>query len=413
MKTSYRILLGLQYFAQGIMVPVLSLMLMEKGCSLGELAVLLGTYSLSVFVLELPSGLLADRMGRKAIYLMSCAFQIVAMFGMLFFSGFWAMTPLIVCSGAGRAFASGSADALLIDEHIAQNGLESVSVVTFELSVLETAGIALGALIGGLLPNIAHLIPQISLYDLNLILRSLLSTAVLLLGAAVLHEKPVPKGDIKPLKKQIVQSFQLIIQNGIILPLLMGAFCSGCFLFAIETYWQPALLPLLQGTNLWLLGVLSFCGFVSAAAGNALAKGLLCRGTSLCKGYITLRLLLFCVLIAFSLQRSLVGFCIAYCLIYLCLGGANLFESTMLNMETPPEKRASMLSFVSFTVQAGGFTAPVFGGLLASNVGIRTLWAVTGALCLLISLALSNVLSRACRQKSTFSSKEQKTLHVG
>ena len=62
---------GLDALARGILVPVMSLLALEKGLTLAQLAAGLALYSAAAFLLEVPSGILADLLGRKRVFLLA------------------------------------------------------------------------------------------------------------------------------------------------------------------------------------------------------------------------------------------------------------------------------------------------------------------------------------------------------
>ncbi len=390
MKKSYWMLLLASCFSMGLMVPVLSLALLERGISLSDLAVVFGFYSLTVFILEVPSGVLADLAGRKRVFLLSNIFYLAAVLLLLFADSLALLIPVIILWGAGKAFASGSIDALIIDAYTKTHGIGSMPVVTSRLALIETAGIAAGAFFGGFLPGIARsAFPSLGSYDLNMIMRCAFCAAVILAGAVLLREPGIRTKQSIPLKQHISESVRFVKKSRIVLLLTLGMFFGGFFIFTVETYWQPAYTALLPEGADWSLGLLSFGCFLFASLGNLLVKRIFFkRQQQLYIGYIAAKLLLFAAAAVFSLQRSAIGFGAMFFIVYFLFGGANVAESTMLNIEIPACKRASLLSFSSFAFQAGGLAAPL-GALIAySTEGIRTLWGGTGIAFFAVSAAI-------------------------
>ena len=176
-------ILLLSYFSTGIIMPVLSLLLLSRGCTMQTLPLMLGLYSLTALFLEVPSGVFAYWRGRKATCLLSVA-QVMAAFMLLLSAG---SLPLVAAAmvlwGASRAFSSGSLDALIIDACLEEKGAERLAPITAQLTVLRSAGIALGALVGGLLPAVRG-------YALHLLLRLALLICEGLLCILFLHEPP-------------------------------------------------------------------------------------------------------------------------------------------------------------------------------------------------------------------------------
>ena len=71
MKRSHILLFGANAFGTGLLAPVLSLVLLSHGATMENLSLCIGIFAVMVVVLELPSGILADLIGRKRIFLIS------------------------------------------------------------------------------------------------------------------------------------------------------------------------------------------------------------------------------------------------------------------------------------------------------------------------------------------------------
>lgn len=176
-------ILLLSYFSTGIIMPVLSLLLLSRGCTMQTLPLMLGLYSLTALFLEVPSGVFADWRGRKPTCLLSVALVMAAFMLLLSAGSLPLVAAAMVLWGASRAFSSGSLDALIIDACLEEKGAERLAPITAQLTVLRSAGIALGALVGGLLPAVRG-------YALHLLLRLALLICEGLLCILFLHEPP-------------------------------------------------------------------------------------------------------------------------------------------------------------------------------------------------------------------------------
>ena len=181
MLLSHKILFFLNSFSTGILTPVLTLVLCSHGASLSTVPVFLGIFAVTVMVLEVPSGVFADLKGRKNTFLMSHIFIWLS-----FFTIFMGNSPLFlavanVFLGMGRAFGSGSMEALEIDQYIEKNGKTHLPEINSLLAKLDNFGLASGALLGGYLGYVD------SDYSLNLI--SLLLAEAVLIFMAVFFVK--------------------------------------------------------------------------------------------------------------------------------------------------------------------------------------------------------------------------------
>ncbi len=399
MKKTFPALLFLNYFSTGIIVPILSLLLINKSCSLAQIAILMGIYSLTVFILELPTGVLSDMFGRKKIFMISCGLNIVASFSMLFLSGFALLIPAVIVMGAGRAFSTGSLDALMIDDFIENNGKEGLAKATTALSIAETAGISAGTILGGFLPGLSEKVMFLGVYDLNLIVRCIIYIAIIILTSVLVKEIAAHKKEHISLKNHLVTGFKFIKSSPVILLLSASVILSGFFIAPVEAYWQPAYTALLPSKDLlFTVGLVSFGCFAFAALGSIFTERLVLRSEKhLYIKFTAARLLLFAAFIVFSAQRSAPVFAGTFLLVYFIFSGSNVIESTILNLHIPSSLRSSMLSFISLLFQAGCMLSPLVSTFAVSKTGINNLWLYIG-IALFVSAAVIGVLLNRFRK---------------
>ncbi|MBI9094379.1 MAG: MFS transporter [Sphaerochaeta sp.] len=120
-------------------------------------------------VFEVPSGIFCDAQGRRKGYLVGMLFTLI---GTLFL--FSRILPLLFVgfafNGIGRAFSSGSLDALLIDSHLKDNRpLDDVMVA---MEITSSLALAFGSLCGGFLLALGK--GGVSLTDYLLLVRGAL-----------------------------------------------------------------------------------------------------------------------------------------------------------------------------------------------------------------------------------------------
>lgn len=117
----------------------------------GEAILMYAIYDLSTMAMEVPSGYLSDRLGRRMTLIAAGLAHIAAMALVVFGDGFLAFAAAQVLLGSGAAFASGT-DSALLYESLAQEGredeLEAQELKAWRASY---AALALSALSGGLL----------------------------------------------------------------------------------------------------------------------------------------------------------------------------------------------------------------------------------------------------------------------
>lgn len=125
----------------------------EKGLSVTEISLLLAIWSLVTLVIEVPSGILADRWNRK--YMLSIATLLKAVCYIIwFFSSSFVMFAVgFLFWGFESAFTSGTEEGLLYDNLKSENRETEFSKIYGRGRFYSNLGTLLGVLSGGILAN--------------------------------------------------------------------------------------------------------------------------------------------------------------------------------------------------------------------------------------------------------------------
>ena len=388
MLLSHKILFFLNSFSTGILTPVLTLVLCSHGASLSTVPVFLGIFAVTVMVLEVPSGVFADLKGRKNTFLMSHIFIWLS-----FFTIFMGNSPLFlalgnVFLGMGRAFGSGSMEALEIDQYIEKNGKTHLSEINSLLAKLDNFGLAAGALLGGYLGYVD------SDYSLNLI--SLLLAEAILIFMAVFFVKE-KRTERKKTEQNLFKGFSGMlksIKSSRILCNICGmAAVLGFLLAAVETYWQPSIKLYLPQNLTWLLGIVNCSAYLGGSLGNTAGMKILSKtGNTLSakkRLYAAFRILLCLVPVLMAFCRTWYIFALVYALVYMVSGMAGLIENTLLHEAADSSFRASMMSLYSLLVRGGSIGTSLLCGVLLQGGNLNLVWifvplAALGATVLMI-----------------------------
>lgn len=388
MLLSHKILFFLNSFSTGILTPVLTLVLCSHGASLSTVPVFLGIFAVTVMVLEVPSGVFADLKGRKNTFLMSHIFIWLS-----FFTIFMGNSPLFlavanVFLGMGRAFGSGSMEALEIDQYIEKNGKTHLPEINSLLAKLDNFGLASGALLGGYFGYVD------SDYSLNLI--SLLLAEAVLIFMAVFFVKE-ERTERKKTEQNLLTGFSGMLKS-IKASRILCAVCGmaavlGFLLAAVETYWQPSIKLYLPENLTWLLGIVNCSAYLGGSIGNTAGMKILSKtGNTLSakkRLYAAFRILLCLVPVLMAFCRTWYIFAIVYALVYMVSGMAGLVENTLLHEAADSSFRASMMSLYSLLVRGGSIGTSLLCGVLLQSGNLNLVWifvplAALGATALMI-----------------------------
>jgi MFS family permease len=375
---------------------------MDKGATLSTISVIMGIYSFTVMIFELPSGIMADLIGRKKMFILSLILSLVYSAIILLGRGFFVLCAGIFIYGLNRAASSGSFEALFIDFYIDEFGKDNMHHGTTLINVLEILGLSVGALVGGLLPEVSkNYFHTLGTYDLNLLARIPLIAAVIILSYIFINETNDKAGKQISLKQHISNSSNMVMKNKNIICIFISVFSTGFFLSSIETYWQPHFISMITDDNLMMfLGVMSFLYFAASMAGSIFSSKIMTK-TNIKKMYLILRIILFISLILMALQTNVISFAFFYSFIYFIFGMANIPEGVIINAEILSEFRASILSVNSLMLQFGVLTGSLVNSIIIKYAPIPILWMIAAGVVLLSVLIIYNGLTRGQPNKGT------------
>ena len=372
----------LQWGILGLIIPVANLIRISKGFSLAELGFSAAITAGVVVVLELPTGILADMVGRKRTYLMALVFQIAAYGSLLVVSGFMAVSTAFALYGVSRALSSGSLEALIIDQYIKVVGEDKLHRLMSVTNAADTLGLALGSVAGGFIPGVwSTLFPQTNRYHGNLFaMLALISVLGILVMFSVPKEAVMRQAKTR-LGTFLAESFAFARSSPALIALFVIAIAWGLAFSAVETYWQPRVAGILGATDPSspdrFNGFLSAGYFLAALAGSIVITPLMEKTRLGAAPFLlALRLLTATFIVALAVQTSAGGFAILYLSMFFWNGMASPPEATLLNRLLPSDKRASMLSAVSLAVQLGGLIGAVVFGLVVGSHGIQAAWFI-------------------------------------
>jgi len=342
---------------------------------------------------------LADYVGHKKVFLFSLYINSLAMLMlMLTKQAVWISLSFILW-GAGRAFSSGSLEAVFINKVSSDGDNKSVEKLISNTEFAIPIGLALGALLGGILPDLhveRILIIRLSDYYalnffaaliLNLILAGFFN---LLAPESIIKSNQSPMIHTRKKSKGIVALALSTIKGSPVFFIIMLTSLSWGFAFSgLETFWQPRVFHILGGRgSTYIYGLLTNGYFLAGAIGSLLSWPI-CRllGNKPFIFLFSQRFVLGMMFIILSGISGLTWFSIIYIGLFFFNGTSNPVEQSILNREIPSESRATLLSVISFIMQTGGMTGALLGGIIAEARGIPFTWK-TGAVILMISSIL-------------------------
>jgi len=142
-------------------IPVLALFYIASQVTLAQFTIIMAVFSLSTLLLEIPTGVIADLLGKKKTLLLSRAMYVIEIIMLAFFNGFWIFLIAKIISGIGVSLSSGTNQALLYDSLKRLKRQEEHKKISGLASTISKISMALVFIMGGYLFSINPKLPAI------------------------------------------------------------------------------------------------------------------------------------------------------------------------------------------------------------------------------------------------------------
>jgi len=116
-----------------------------------EAVLLYAIYDVSTTAMEVPSGYMSDRLGRRFTVIMACFAGIIGAGLLIFGGGFWVFAAAQVAFGASAAFASGTDSALLYESLVLADRADEIEAQETRAWQFSLSALALSAFLGGVM----------------------------------------------------------------------------------------------------------------------------------------------------------------------------------------------------------------------------------------------------------------------
>jgi MFS family permease len=148
------VLTVLRWLPVGLQAPITVLLAQSRGLSLAEIGLLFTVHGLVVVALELPTGGLADVLGRRPVVVAGAVLYLVSCLVFAVATSFPAFLAGVLLLGVGRALDSGPVEAWYVDTVHRIDPAADVAPGLARHSAADGGSLALGAVVGGLMPGL-------------------------------------------------------------------------------------------------------------------------------------------------------------------------------------------------------------------------------------------------------------------
>jgi len=389
----FRVLFNARFY-----YPVFSILFLDFGLTLSQFAILNAVWAATIVVCEVPSGALADTIGRRNLLVFAGALMVIEIALWAFVPRddldllFWIFVLNRILSGMAEAAASGADEALAYDSLKQEGDIGQWGQVLERQIQVQSAGFVVAMTLGGVIYDPTLLQKVADFFDIGMVFSRdstlrwpiylTLATAILtLLTTLKMREVPTDNGAVTREGESVAVAFRLVWQAG--RWIFRTPFVLGLILFGL-LYDSVTRMMLTMASQYYrvievpesLFGVLgsalALLGFVMPGLARRLSEkhspifNLLFSASLILLGLVGMTFVwpwfgILPALVLFS-NMFLVGF----------------FLSHYLNQVTGSEQRATVLSFKGLFLNLGYGLIGIFYSLLLAFLRGRSADSVPG-----------------------------------
>ena len=382
---SYLLIAGLYTLSASMIWGVNTLFLLNARLGLLEVFLANAAFTVGMVLFEIPTGVVADTVGRRVSFMASAAVLFLGTLGYLVVAetggGLGWFVAVSVILGLGFTFYSGAVEAWLVDA-LTDAGYEGDLDPIFARGAV-VSGFAMvgGTLGGGILGDIDLAVP--------FAVRAVLLLVVFGVAAVVMHDRGFTPRQVG--WRQLPTEMAAVARGGIehgwnVRParwLFFLSFVQTGFLVWAFYAWQPFVLDLLGEDRIWIVGATSAGLAIATIAGNLavefVAKPCGKQTTMLIAGSVALVVAALGMGVAEEFWQA----ALMLTLLGIALGVMGPVQQAFMHKLVPSEQRATVISFGSMIGSVGGIGGQTGLGYVSQERSIADGYLVGGVASLL------------------------------
>lgn len=372
---------GIYTLAASIIWGINTLFLLGAGLSVAEVFIANAAFSVGTVLFEIPTGVVADTIGRRTSFLLSLAVlgsSTLAYVGLVRVGGgLIAFSAVSVVMGLGYTFYSGAMEAWLVDGVRSLGYPGGMDRIFARAQIIGGAAMIVGTIGGGLLGQIDLSIP--------FVVRAVLLGVLLILAFFGMHDVGFEKRQVTlatlPAEANKVASTGIRLgwqSRPLRLIMIAGAIQNGFYFWAWYA-WQPYFLDLLEDDAVWVAGVVAALLALATMAGNAMVgpvARLARRRTTILMGAAgVFSAASVCVGLVSSFPLALGFFLVAA----VAMGVTIPIRQAFIHGMVASEHRATVVSFDSMISGIGAVGGQAGLGVYSERAGYAAAYVVGGA----------------------------------
>lgn len=352
----------LQYIIGSLMwgrffIPVIALFYIASQVTLEQFTIIFSVFALATLLLEIPSGVVADILGKKKTLIISRLLYIAEVYILAFHNGFLLFLIAKIISGFGVSLSSGTSSALMYDTLKKLKREKEHKKISGSLQTITSISMAIVFIIGGVLFSIHYKLP------------ALLSLPLITLGFILTFWITEPYQNKKKLTlesswRHLKEGLGLFWKNHYIRYIVLLSIplaTTVSIMYSLSSaYFENILIPVT------LMGAIAFIGSMIAAYTSKKSHSLEKR-----LGEISsLKLLQISIILAIFLMATMTKYygVLFYFIIPFVAAFSTITINDYANKHIKTEHRATMLSIKNFFNELGIFILfPLVGYFIKTN----------------------------------------------
>ncbi|MGK5676963.1 MFS transporter [Micromonospora sp. URMC 106] len=392
-RRRFLVLHGLRWLPTGLMVPVMILLMQERGLTLSQIGLVSVAQGLVVLALELPTGGLADALGRRPVLITAWLVNLAALALFAVADSFAVFFLVWALQGVFRALDSGPLESWYVDATLAADPKAEYEPGLGYAGTVIGVAISAGALLGGGLVALGPVGP-VSALTVPVLVAAALQVVALVALLVLLPEVGPAKGagalraSVAEAPRMVGQAFGLLRRSRVLLALVSVELFWGFGMVTFESLLPVRLAEVVGDPDraAALLGPANSAAWLAGAAGAALTP-LLLRWLGAAPSAALLRILQGVTVVGMGLLAGPAGVLVAYLACYTVHGASNPLHMGLLHRQVDGPYRTSVISLNSMMGQPGFAVGAIVLTALADAVSVSTAMLV-GAVVLAVAAPL-------------------------
>lgn len=356
-RRRFLVLTAFRWLPPGLLAPIFVLLPLDRGLTLSQLGVAAAVQGFVVFALELPTGALADTMGRRRVLLTSMVVNCVAIGLLLLADSFTGFVVFFLLEGIYRALDSGPLEAWYVDTARAANPHTPIEKAMSAQGTVLALSVALGATGSGALVALDP-VPAVNALVLPVVVALTVAVAGLVVAAGLMTE-PTPHTRARQVARSFLETprtigagFSLLRGSRVLRALVAVELFWGFGMVTFESLMPVRLAEVVGGREAAaaITGPASTAAWIASAVGAATLPWL-ARSLGVPLAAALMRILQGLTVVGMGLFAGIPGILGAYLVCFAIHGASNAAHNTLLHQQATEKVRATVLSLNSMVSQ--------------------------------------------------------------